>query len=474
MGNVSTVDLNPDLIKKYAFTGPTTWYVEYPHKTFWKKNFTQDDYKAALKALFSNPNTPALLYVHIPFCHSQCLFCFCRVEITSNYEDVKSYMKTLHKEVDLLRRFFDEAGIKPNFKEMHLGGGSPTYLQEKEFREFMDKLSTIMDPKALTEFSIEVDPRRVKKDKLKFYHDMGVTRISMGVQDFELGVQQAINRVQPAELVERVMECRDWFKYGVNFDIICGLPRQTKESIRETVKKVLKMSPDRISLLNFDYTPKFNSHQVQMLSRSGLPDVVEQKGLFAEAAKVVEESGQYDRTSYDHFAKPQDEVAEAKANKKMIWNTFGSSPGRCVDTVGIGIHSYSRVSAHYYAQNFYDIPDWEAAVSKGEFPLYRGMKLNDDDILRREVIHRMRLYFRVDYAEYKKEFGIDFKEYFKPEFGRLEEFEKDGLIKATDESILITEKGKPFTMAVCRQFDKFVWDGSFDPAMSLSILPPAA
>ena len=447
------------LSKKYNITG--FMYTEYPHKSFWSSEFGGPGYKAALGRLFSeNKQTPFLLYVHIPFCEQLCWFCTCHMLITKEYDKVTGYLPWLYREIDLLRRFFDDEGVKPNFREIHLGGGSPTFVNEKDFDTLIEKLGTIADLKSLDELALEIDPRKVDKDKMHYYQSKGINRISFGVQDFDLEVQKAINRVQPAELIENLLtsEVRGLFRNGVNFDLICGLPHQTPETIRKTCERVAEMSPDRVCLNYLHYSPQFAPHQRIMLDgRNGrpgeLPNFHERKLIFLEALKTLTEKG-FVRTGYDHFAKPTDAVAQAMQEGKMQWNSLGVTAGRYADVIGIGVSSLSTLGDSY-AQNFYELQDYQTALTKEELPIYRGWRLGEDDRLRRTVIHTLRNFFFLDFREIEKRYGIVFKEYFKEELVTLQEFVRDGIVELTDTTLTITELGHQFANLVARDFDKF-------------------
>ena len=448
-----------NLTKKYDTTA--FMYTEYPHKNFWSKEMGDPEFRKALKALFSkDKNVPLMLYVHIPYCEQLCWFCTCHMSITKEYEKVRNYLDFLFREIDLHRELFRQLGIKPNFREIHLGGGSPTFVNQKDFDQLVEKLAFIADLKNLDEFAIEIDPRRVDRDRMKYYHSKGINRISFGVQDFDLEVQKAVNRVQPAELIENLLtpEIRKRFSNGVNFDLICGLPNQTTQTIRETCERAARMSPDRICLNYLHYSPKFAPHQTIMIDgRNGrptqLPDFHERKLLFLEALDALTQQG-YVRTGYDHFAKPTDAVAKSMKKRKMQWNELGVTAGRYVDILGIGVFSMSTLG-EYYFQNVYEIPDYEAAVSKGHFPTYRGHQLTQDDLIRRGVIHSLRNFFSVEFQEIEERYSIRFREYSKREIASLGEFVKDGVVEVLKNSILITELGHQFTNLVCRNFDKY-------------------
>ena len=452
-------DQMANLAKKYTTTG--FMYTEYPHKSFWSREFGEREFKTALKDLFSKDKAaPLLLYVHIPFCEQLCWFCTCHMSITQEYEKVKNYLKFLFLEIDLLHDFFKENRIVPNFREIHLGGGSPTFVNEPDFDSLIEKLRSIADLQKLDEFSLEIDPRKVDKERMRYYHTQGINRISFGVQDFDLEIQKAINRVQPADLIENLLtpDIRGLFRNGTNFDLICGLPYQTPETIRQTCEKAIGMSPDRICLNYLHYSPQFAPHQNIMFDgRNGrptqLPDFYERKMIFLEALKTLTKKG-YVRTGYDHFAKPTDAVAQAMREKKMQWNSLGVTAGRYSDVIGIGVHSLSTVGG-CYSQNFYELPDYERALMNGKFPVYRGHRLTPDDEIRRTVIHLLRNFFFLDFLEIEKKYGIDFGKYFKDELMSLEEFVKDGMVELSESSLTITELGHQFANLVCRDFDKF-------------------
>lgn len=445
-----------DLAKKYE--KDAFWYIEYPHKSFWSESFGDKEYRKALKDLVEvRKNPPQLLYLHIPFCQQMCYFCVCHFHITQDYDKVNRYMQLLHKEIDLLRDYFNELGVKPNIKEVHLGGGSPTYLHAKEFDALLDKIRTLVDIKDLREFALEVDPRRVDQDKLRFYHSRGINRLSFGIQDFDPTVQEAINRIQPAKLTEDLLtpEIRKLFGNGINFDIICGLAGQTRETFRGTINKVIELSPDKISLTFLAYSPEKVKHQALMTKKAKLPDLYEKKMLWVEGLELLVKSG-YVRMGYDHFAKPTDPVAVARQAKKMAWNSFGFTPGVCVDILGLGEHSYSTLGPNYYSQNTYDSKQYADAVTAGRFPVFRGHQLNQDDIIRRDVIQSLRGYFSVTFKDIEKQYGIDFKEYFRAELASMKDLLEDGLVEISPDAVTITDEGQQFANVVCTRFDHYM------------------
>jgi len=454
------LEIDKKLISKYGER--SFMYTEYPNLRFWSKKYGDQEFRATLKDFLKhNKDASFLFYIHIPHCHRQCLFCTCEVIITLKYEDIKRYLKYLYMEINLFREFFEEIGFFPNFREVHYGGGSPTYLHEEDFSELTEKVRSIVDFSKIEECAIEIDPRHVKPEGMRYYAKQGVNRISFGVQDFDPAVQKVIDRVQPAYLTERLMtpELRALFSKGVNFDIICGLPLQTVETIKKTAEKIVKMSPDRICFNYLHMRPELFSHQ---LSMPAPPDNYNRKLLFRVAREILEKNG-YIRTGYDHFARSTDDIARAMGEKKMQWNRLGVTSGRSNHILGLGIHGMSKFEPRWYFQNFYasrepdrNYKQYEEAVTKGIFPVNHGHFMSDDDLIRREVIHNLRNYFYVDGDEVEKKYSIDFRNYFSSELWMLAEFIEDGIVEISGNIITITELGYEFADFVCSRFDVYI------------------
>ncbi len=449
-----------NLVKKYD--SPAYMYTEYPHKSFWSEEFGENDYKESLNLLSSHKkNDPMMMYVHIPYCTKPCFFCTCHFKVTRDHEKIKNYLNTLSQEIDLLSDFFDKNSINPRFVEMHLGGGSPTILNEEEFDYLIERVNTLVNIKNLEEFAIEIDPRAVDRERMLYYHQKGINRISFGIQDFDIDVQEAINRVQSAELVGNLItsDIRSLFKYGVNFDIIYGLPLQTEETMRETFKKIIELSPDRVSFYPLSYNPKFAPHQKIMIDGHNgrptrLPDSFERRTLFFEGLKVLTDNN-YLRIGYDHFTKADNELAKASKNKKTHWRALGVNIKRDVDMIGIGPNGTSTIG-DFYSQNYYLTEGYYQHLEKKRFPIYRGHKLSKNDRIRRDVIFKLRNSFSLDFENIDKEHNINSREYFKNEITRLEGFVRDGILNYSDNRIEVTDLGKEFILNVCDNFDDYV------------------
>jgi len=444
------------LMEKY--NGYAYMYAEYPNKNFWSKDFKEGDFKRALKELPSHKaDSPTMLYVHTPFCQDICSYCSCYKVGTKDYRRVESHTESLLQEIELLRKFTLEASIDLNFKQIHLGGGSPTYLRRKEFDKLVAKIGTIAEIGDLDEFAIEIDPRHVDKNRMLYYHDKGINRVSFGVQDFDLEVQRAVNRVQPPELTESLLvsDVRKYFN-SVSFDILHGLPKQTSKSFRETIDKVIEFSPDRVAMIRFNYNPISHPNQ-RRINPEDLPTEVEREKLFSQSEDTLLKNG-YVRIGLEHFVKPVDKLVDAWNSGNINWNMGGYSPGDSNKIVGVGPSSSGRITDSCYSQNIIDLKDYDKTVLQGKFPILRGHKLTEDDLIRRDVTIGLRSKLHLDFRAIEKKHGIIFGEYFADEIKQLDEFVEEGIIEISGERIQATDKGMPFVSFVCMNFDKYHQD----------------
>jgi oxygen-independent coproporphyrinogen III oxidase len=449
-----------ELCSKYNYRARV--YAHYPHKDFWNMDFNEDDYKKSLLQLKDkNKDSSAMLYVHIPFCKIQCFYCCCHTCIPEDYKEIRNYLDYLFKEFDLLHDFFKENSINPNIREIHIGGGSPTILTKDDFNALIEKIGTIVDLKNIREFSLEIDPRFIDKDKLKYYSTKGINRVSFGIQDFDPDVQKAINRVQPPEILEKILtpDVRNYFSHGINFDMLCGLPNQTVESTKRTFETLLKFSPDRVCFSYLGFFPKHAKHQLIMIDgKNGrptkLPDYIETKMIFLKGTEMLMNSG-YTRTGYDHFAKSTDNLTESLKKGKMTWNSLGVTTGDYSNTIAVGGNATGTIG-NAYSQDLYYKEGYIEELEKGKLPVYRGYVLNEDDLKRREVIQLIRNYGKINYHELGEKLNIDFKEYFKEEIMSLKEFADDGILIYDENGFEITEIGMEFILYVCMKFDNFL------------------
>jgi len=448
--------LDANLLKKYhndIFFN----YSEYPTKDNWDYKFTSEDYKKQLDDWLSkNKNEPIIFYVHTPFCEQLCYFCFCSKEITKNYENVKNYLYNyLFKEIDLLFNFLKEKNIKLNVKEIYFGGGSPTYYKQEDFKKLIDKLKNSFDFSQIGDFTVEIDPRRVDEEKLLFYHECGVNRLSFGVQDFDLAVQKRINRVQPPELFDKLLtkKVRDKFKV-FNFDLLVGLPGQTNESIENTLDKVVQIRPTQIQPMLMHYDPFKRNYMVRMLKDGPLPDFFDRQHMFSIVEDKLTNAG-YVRAGLESYALPTDPLSKAIDNENALYASLGTQTGAATNFVSIGSSGSGCLGEEYYSQNTYEQASYRKRIDEGKFPVFRGMKLTEDDKIRRHVIQFIRTYFKLNFSEVEKIFKIDFKKYFINELGLFDEFVKDQLVVISDNEMTVTGLGTNFTSQITNVFDKY-------------------
>ena len=415
-----------DWLKK--FNEPGHWYTSYPSLNHWTEDFTEKEYRERLSN-FSRIGKPTHLYIHIPFCAKLCHYCICNIIITNDEEKKQTFVDHLCKEVDLLRNY------ELNITEIHFGGGTPSHLTRRQFSQLCKSLNTICELQSLDEVAMEIDPRTVEDGDLEFYASLGVTRLSFGVQDFDPEVQKAINREQPADMVERVLRDRHYFK-GVNFDLLYGLPRQTHETVGETVRLTKWLSPERITLLKYCHAPEVRRH-MKLINVSELPSPDELPIMFLDITQELTEHG-YQWIGLDHFAKPGDSLAGGALHR-----TFnGFTPGRTHDMVGIGPTS-TGAFAETYSQSIYDLPGYYNSVDGGRFPVLRGYRMSPDDSLRREVIFALLCNQEVDLNKYEG--------YFERERRMLQAIPE--LVLSRDGVIKITKWGRVLLRNICKVFD---------------------
>jgi oxygen-independent coproporphyrinogen-3 oxidase len=397
-----------------------------------------------------------MLYLHIPFCPKLCYYCICSKQVTEDYSRVHDYVRNyLLKEVEMVGDVFRECGRDPKFTALYFGGGTPNYLNEADFDAILDKISKFVDFDKITQFTVESDPRRVDVDKLRFYHSRGVNKLSFGVQDFDPTVQQEINRISSPDLLHRLLipEIRE--KFGsINFDILIGLPGQTPSTMRRTIEQVLELEPDRIQFAYCHYSPAHRKYMILLNRNRLIPDFYERKAIFAEGLETILDGG-YIRTGFEHFAKPIDPDAQAFVKEEAIYNGFGPATGEYNGIIGLGSSGYSSIGEDYYFQNVYEQTLYRKSLNKGCLPVLRGYKLTPDDKLCRDVINRIRTYFRLSYQNIETKYGINFHERFSNQLILLEEFVRDGLVVINSDGLRLTPNGQHFSALIASVFDGY-------------------
>ena len=447
---------NANLLKKYH-ANLVYDYTEYPTKSHWRETFSEKDYKNAIVEWFpKNQLKPVLFYVHTPFCEQLCNFCLCSKEITQDYQKVKDYLyKYLLKEIDLLEEHLLKNKINFNYKEIYFGGGSPTYYKDEEFKFLINRLKKFIDFNNLGDFTVEIDPRRVDENKLLFYHELGVNRLSFGIQDFDPGVQEEINRLQSPELVSNLLteKVRKLFPV-INFDLLVGLPRQSIDTISQTIKEVVKLKPSQLQTMYVHYKPGTRKYMIKMVRNEPMLDFYDRKAVFQKASELLLKSG-YSRAGFESYSLPNDPLTKSMKEKKAVYNSLGTQKGEATNFIAVGSSAHGSLNDQFYFQNYYEQPLYRKALDEGKFPIYRGLRLSSDDVIRREVIRHIRTFFNVEFDYFEKKYSTNFKNYFEKELSHLKTFETDSLLKINDRNIIVSSLGEHFAPQIANVFDQY-------------------
>ena len=448
--------ISADLAKKYhqdlVFN-----YSEYPTKDHWEFGFTSEVFQSAMLDWFPrNQDKKIFFYVHIPFCEQLCWFCTCSKFITSDYDKVEEYLKYLYKEIDLLQKFLELNNIKLNVGTVFFGGGSPTILKKDDLKKLVDRLHKLFDWSNVEFFTVESDPRRVDEERLIYNHEVcGANRISFGMQDLDPEVQRRVNRIQPIECFENLLtdKVRKAYK-EIAFDLLIGQPGQTVESMAKTCDELIKLKPTLVQLSLMAYKPWVAKYQIKMLEEGPLPDFFERKLMLEVIHKKLDSAG-YLRTGFECYSLPDSPMTKAFTDGESHYGAAGHQTGGRVNFISVGSSSMSNLGNDYYAQNFYDLDSYKKALDKDILPIFRGLKLSDDDKIRQHATQQIRSFFKIDFKNFKDQFNIDAKVYFKREIEALKEFENDGIVKISDDSITLTLIGRDFTQSIMNIFDSY-------------------
>lgn len=446
----SQIVFDPALIARYDTSGPR--YTSYPTAVQFHERFTAADYGALARA--SNASgKPLSLYVHIPFCDTVCFYCACNKIITRNRRRAAPYLQRLFREIELQGALFDRA--RP-VVQLHWGGGTPTFIADDEMRALMATTRehfTLLDGDR-GEYSIEIDPREADAAKIGLLRQLGFNRLSMGVQDFDPDVQVAVNRIQPKAVTLAAISAarREGFR-SVSVDLIYGLPRQTVASFERTLAQILELDPDRLSVFNYAHLPEMFKTQKQ-IDASALPSAAVKLEILKRVIARLTEAG-YVYIGMDHFAKPDDELAVAQRAGTLYRNFQGYSTHANCDLVALGATSIGMVGDSY-SQNVKTLDAYYRHLDAGELPLLRGVHLDADDRLRREVITRLLCHFTLDFATVGAAHAVDFASYFAPELERLAAMADDGLLVLDARGIRVQPAGRLLIRNICMVFDRYL------------------
>ena len=459
--SLPTVQFDSTLLRKYDQAVPR--YTSYPPATELKPEFEEVDFRAAI-AVGNYKKTPLSLYCHIPFCETACYFCGCNTVITQRKEIAEPYLDYTERHIRQMAELIDN---KRPVHQMHWGGGTPNYLSLAQIERLWTSINQhfSFDPNA--EISIEVNPRSLSRNYLLFLKELGFNRISFGIQDFNLKVQEAVNRIQPEAMLFKTM---DWIREAgfesVNVDLIYGLPFQTLDTFRDTIYKTLKLDPERIAVFNFAYVPWLKPVQ-RRIPQAALPKASEKLDILQMAIEELSQNG-YQFIGMDHFAKPNDELAICASQQRFAIaqregqlhrNFQGYTTKPESDLIGFGITSISMLH-DVYVQNHKRLKDFYQAIDQGVLPIERGVSLTQDDVIRRTVIMELMCQFELSKDEFEEKYHLsfdqDFDKYFASERWELKKLEADGLIRLSHNHIEVTPAGRLLIRNIASAFDVYL------------------
>lgn len=433
------------ILDKYNYSGPR--YTSYPTALEFHEAFTVADYDMACTQY---PNRPLSLYIHIPFCHKLCYYCGCNKVITRHSHKADEYLDVLELEIRTRAALLQERKVT----QLHFGGGTPTFLSKAQISRLMAILRGEFYFEAEAEISIEVDPREIELDMLDHLREEGFNRLSIGVQDFNKEVQKLVNREQDEAFIFAMVERAKQLGFrSTNLDLIYGLPKQTKQSFAETLKQVLEMTPGRLSVFNYAHMPQLFAAQ-RKIKDDDLPVAEEKMAILQDTIATLTEAG-YQFIGMDHFALPDDELAVAQRNGVLHRNFQGYTTQGEADLVGFGVSAISMIG-DAYAQNQKELKKYYAQVNDQRHALWKGVALDSDDLLRREVIKQLICNFKLDKMAIESEFNVTFNDYFKQDLELLQTFINDQLVEVDDKQIRVTLRGRLLIRNICMCFDKYL------------------
>ncbi len=447
-----------ELLQRYDRPGPR--YTSYPAAPRFHEGFGDRELREHIALSNEDPVPNRLsLYVHIPFCESPCFYCGCNRIITRDHRKGAKYLESLDQEIERVGPLFDR---DREVIQLHLGGGTPNFMTPAQLGALLDSLRRHFTFSAAAErdYSIELDPRHVTPDEIGELARLGFNRASLGVQDFDPAVQEAVNRIQGVEMtLDLIRACRSHGLRSVNVDLIYGLPKQTVEGFGGTLDTVLEARPDRLAIYGYAHLPEVFRAQTQ-LKADDLPSAATRLALLRLAIEKLTAAG-YEHIGMDHFALPEDELARARRSGSLHRNFMGYTTHAQTDLIGLGVSAISHIGASF-SQNPRDLGTWEARLAHqpDALPAWRGLSLDADDRLRAEVIGQIMCLGEVDVREIERGHGIAFRDYFEPALARLAPMLADGLVEITSERIRTTPRGQLLLRHLAMAFDAYLHERS--------------
>jgi oxygen-independent coproporphyrinogen-3 oxidase len=439
-----------DLIKRYDQSGPR--YTSYPTAVEFDPAFDATRYAEVCRETNAS-GRPLSLYFHIPFCDTVCFYCACNKIATKDRTLVQPYLDRVYNEMALQSALFDDERV---VEQLHWGGGTPTFISHDQMRELMAQTRrhfTLADDE-VGEFSIEIDPREARGETIALLREIGFNRMSLGVQDFDPKVQKAVNRIQSEDETMAVLEAAraEGFR-SISIDLIYGLPHQTAESFMQTVERIIAVGPDRLSVFNYAHLPSRFMPQRRINEAELPPPEIKLEILQATTERLTEAGWLY--IGMDHFARPDDELARAQRDGTLYRNFQGYSTHADCDLIGLGVTSIGKVG-NTYGQNRRELDAYYEDIDAGRLPVFRGIELNRDDEIRRDVITRLICHFRLDFADVEERWNIDFQDYFGRSLAKLAGMQGDGLLEVDGQGIGVMPKGRLLIRNICMAFDAYL------------------
>ena len=443
------IDFDLDLIRRYDQSGPR--YTSYPTAVEFHDGFGPAAYRAAC-ARSNQAGRPLSLYFHIPFCDTVCFYCACNKVATKDRSLAQPYLNRVYRELEMQSALFDRGR---RVEQLHWGGGTPTFISQDQMRELMDQTRRWFDlaDDEVGEYSIEIDPREADAQSVALLRRLGFNRMSLGVQDFEPQVQQAVNRIQTEAETLAVLEAAraEGFR-SISIDLIYGLPFQSVAGFTRTLDKVLAFSPDRLSVFNYAHLPQRFKPQ-RRIDAEQLPPPQTKLDILQATGERLAAAG-YVYIGMDHFAKPDDELARAQREGTLYRNFQGYSTHADCDLIGLGVTSIGKVD-NTYGQNRRELEEYYADIDAGRLPVFRGIELSRDDEIRRDTITKLICNFSLTYADVATRWGIDFGAYFAADLARVKPMEADGLLEMDAQGIRVLPRGRLLIRNICMAFDAY-------------------
>ncbi|MDP6308824.1 MAG: oxygen-independent coproporphyrinogen III oxidase [SAR324 cluster bacterium] len=446
------LEVTPEMIQRYNRPGPR--YTSYPTVPVWKEGEFADDYAASLHKEGQNEQ-PLSLYVHIPFCQQLCTFCGCNKYITNNQNIVEKYLTALEQEIAGVA---ERLGKRKELAQIHFGGGTPTFLNPEQLSRVVEMIVSRFDALEDCEWAFEANPRVTTTKQLEVLYELGFRRVSFGVQDLDPAIQRAINRNQTAEQSWETLETARSLGYkSINLDLVYGLPLQTQHGFRKTLEEVNKMRPDRLAVYSFAYLPgMFKTHE-RAIKEKDLPTPEEKINIYLEAINFFAEAG-YVMIGMDHYALPEDELAQALKNRTLHRNFMGYTTLHNMAQIGVGVSAISDFGDSYW-QNPKELDQYMEETVNNKLIPRRGLLLEKEDQLRRKVIETLMCHGEITIQDFEFLYELDFRQHFAEAWTQLEKFEEEGLVKLSPTKIELTPLGMLFTRNLAMPFDRHLKAG---------------